>query len=86
MGSTAGLAITRPQLLGPAEAPIMLFTALLLLCLGSLAAIFPRTSAYVAAGCAAWLAVTLLLKATRLYHAGKQRDAAGASSGTRSNL
>ena len=86
MGSTAGVAITRPRLLGPAEAPIMLFTALLLLCAGALAAFFPRTSAYVAAGCAGWLAVTLLLKALRLYRAGKQRDTTGDSSNAGSNL
>jgi cardiolipin synthase len=86
MGSTAGVAITRPRLLGPAESPIMVATALLLLGLAILAALFPRTSAFMAAGIAVWLALTLLIKAMRLYLSSKQSNREHSSAGTGSAL
>lgn len=70
MGSTAGAAITRPRLLGRAEAPVMFTAALILLCVSVLAALFPRTlSIVLTIGCG-WMALVLLLKSFRLRHLG----------------
>ena len=75
MGSTAGAAIiARPRLLGPAEAPFMLISAVLLLGVAALTFLFPRTMAYIAAACFTWLALTLVAKVIRLRLARNRRQ------------
>lgn len=65
MGKTAGTAIARSQLLGRAEAPIMVASGLVLLGVCVLAIFFPRAmSLVVAAGCG-WMGLVILLKSFR---------------------
>lgn len=76
MGSTAGAAITRPRLLGRAEAPVMATAALAFLLLCVLAILFPYTvSILLAIGCG-WMAFVLLLKSLRLRRLGAARPPA----------
>lgn len=69
LGSTAGAAITRPRLLGPAEAPIMITVALAFLCLCAVMFLLPRIVAIGGGIGCGWLGVVLLLKAWRLRSA-----------------
>lgn len=65
MGKTAGTAIARSRLLGRAEAPIMVASGLVLLCICALAVFFPHAiSIVVAVGCG-WMGLVLLLKSFR---------------------
>ncbi len=66
-GSTAGVAIARSRLLGPAEAPIMVSASVVLLIVCALSALFPHTSSIVVAVACGWLALVLLFKALRLH-------------------
>ncbi len=75
MGSAAGTALTKPRLLGPAEAPLMIGVAILLLGLGTAMVFFPRTAAVTGAVCCGGLAITLLLKALRLQRSGRRSSA-----------
>jgi cardiolipin synthase len=66
-GSTIGAAMTSRQVLGPAEAPIMLTAALVLLALTVIAVIFPVFISVLIAVVAGWTGMTLLIKAFRLH-------------------
>jgi cardiolipin synthase len=65
-GSTIGAAIASPRLLGPAEAPIMVTMALVLLFIVALAVVWPHSISIAVAICCGWASVTLLVKAFRL--------------------
>ena len=67
IGSTAGAALTRSRLLGPAEAPVMIAAALALVALATLILFFPHQTVVTAAACCGWLAIVLCLKAFRLH-------------------
>ena len=73
IGSAVGAAVTGRRVLGPAEARIMGAAGLALLVLAALATIWPRVIAVPLAVIAAWLAVTLLLRA-RTLHRERIRD------------
>lgn len=66
MGKAVGAAVATPRLLGPAEAPLMLIVAGVLLAIAALAIFFPSAISRVVAILCAWIAATLLLKALRL--------------------
>lgn len=66
IGSTLRAALVSPSLLGPPEAPLMLVSALLLLCLFILAVFAPHVISITAAVLCAWGALVLALKAFRL--------------------
>lgn len=72
IGSTAGAALTRSRLLGPAEAPAMVAGSLILLSLCVLLLFFPRVAAIAGAAGFAWLAIVLLIKASRLRSAHRR--------------
>ena len=75
IGSTVGAAISAPRLLGPAEAPIMIAAALLLLGVAGIVIVFPYYVSIAFAICCGWAAVTLLVKAFRLhFYPGKIKD------------
>lgn len=69
IGSTAGAALTRSRLLGPAEAPTMMTGALALVALAALILFFPHQTVITVAACCGWLAFVLCLKAFRLHRA-----------------
>lgn len=73
IGSTAGAAIARPRLLGPAEAPITAAAALVLLAVCVMAAFLPHIVSILTAICCGWLGLTLLLKSLRMRSAGKKQ-------------
>jgi cardiolipin synthase len=66
IGSTVGAAITSHRLLGPAEAPLMITAALVLLLVFAVAVLWPFAVSIPVAIVSAWAALTLLLKALRL--------------------
>jgi len=66
MGKAVGAAVATPRLLGPAEAPLMLIVAGVLLAIAALAVFFPSAISIVVTVLCAWIAATLLLKAFRL--------------------
>ena len=66
IGSTVRAAITSPQLLGPAEAPIMIVMALMFLAATALAILLPVAVSAAFAILCGWAAITLLIKALRL--------------------
>jgi cardiolipin synthase len=66
IGSTVGAAITSHRLLGPAEAPIMITAALVLLLVFAVAVLWPLAVSIPVAIVSAWAALTLLIKALRL--------------------
>jgi len=66
LGSAVGAAITNHRALGPAEAKVMVAGAGLLLALAAAAVVFPRLLTVPMAVVAAWVAVTLLVRAWRL--------------------
>jgi cardiolipin synthase A/B len=70
MGSTAGAAIARSQLLGRAEAPIMVGGAVALFVGCVLAILFPYTVSMVIAVCCGWMAMVLLFKSLRIRRFG----------------
>jgi cardiolipin synthase len=74
-GSTIGAAIASPRLLGPAEAPILIAMALMLLFVVALAVLWPRSISIAIAICCGWAAVTLLIKAFRLRFPRKRQRA-----------
>jgi cardiolipin synthase A/B len=66
IGSTVGAAMTSSRLLGPAEAPIMIPMALVLLGLAALAIFLPHAVSITVAICCGWASMTLLIKGLRL--------------------
>lgn len=72
IGSTVGTAITRPRLLGPAEASIMLIAGLALACVTVLAILWPVAAGIVIATVSGCGALALLIKAWRLRFGRKE--------------
>jgi len=66
MGNAVGAAVRTPRLLGPAEAPIMLIFAALLLIMAALAILFPLAWSIILAIVFVWTSLTLFFKAFRL--------------------
>lgn len=66
LGSVVGAAITNHRALGPAEAKVMAVGAALLLALAAVAVMIPRLLTVPLAIVAAWVAITLLIRAWRL--------------------
>ena len=67
IGSAVGAAITNRRVLGPAEAKIMLFVSITLLVLSAVAVIWPRLISLPAAFFGIWLAISLGIRAYKLY-------------------
>jgi cardiolipin synthase len=67
IGSAVGAAITNHRVLGPAEAKIMLAVSLSIVVLTTVAVIWPRLIAIPAAFFGTWLAVSLGIRAYKLY-------------------
>jgi cardiolipin synthase len=67
IGSAVGAAITNHRVLGPAEAKIMFAVMLCMLALAAVAVIWPRLITVPAAFFGTWLAVSLGIRAYRLY-------------------
>lgn len=67
IGSAVGAAITNHRVLGPAEAKIMFGVSLCILVLAAIAVIWPRLVAVPAAFFGTWLAVSLGIRAYKLY-------------------
>jgi len=74
IGSTVGAAITRPRLLGPAEAPILFVMAMALLGVVALAVFLPYVVSIFVAVCCGWAAIVLLIKARRLHYSLQRKD------------
>jgi len=72
IGNAVGAAVTTPRLLGPAEAPIMLVVASILLCLVGLAIFLPFVVSILVAIFCGWGSATLFIKAFRLRFAGRK--------------
>lgn len=72
IGSTVGAAITRHHLLGPAEAPVMLMAALILVVVTTLAVLWPMAVGLLIAAVSAWAALIFLFKAYHLHSSGKE--------------
>ena len=66
LGSAVSAAITNHRALGPAEAKVMAIGGGLLIAIAALAAVAPRLLAWPVALLAAWIGVTLLIRAGRL--------------------
>lgn len=80
IGSAVGAAITNHRVLGPAEARIMVAAAVLLLCIAAVFIIWPRYIGIPVALVAVWLAVSLAIRAYRLYvRRRREEDALGDS-------
>lgn len=67
LGRSVGAAITRRRELGPAEAIIMLWGALILAAVTVILVVWPRVLAYALAALTAWLALALTLQAIKLF-------------------
>jgi cardiolipin synthase len=67
IGSAVGAAITNHRVLGPAEARIMLAAAVLLLCIAAVFIVWPRYIGIPVALVVTWLAISLAIRAYRLY-------------------
>lgn len=67
IGSTAGAALTRSRLLGPAEVPAMIWAAAALLVLAIVLCLIPRVAAIVGSLVFAWFGLAVLVKALRLH-------------------
>lgn len=79
MGTTAGAALTRSRPLGPAEAPLLISVAIVLLALAALMVFFPRLAAMAGALCCAWIGLTLMLKGIRVHLAAVRQPPDAAS-------
>ena len=66
IGNTVGAAVTNRRTLEPVECRIMLVSAVVLLIIGVLVAVFPKVAAYPIAAAALWLAGSLLYRIHRL--------------------
>ncbi len=67
VGNTVGAAITSRRALGPAEVGGMFLTALLMLCLAVVGAVWPQTISIPAIVFAVWVALALLVRVFRVY-------------------
>ncbi len=67
IGSAVGAAITNRRILGPTEAKIMLFVSIALLVLSAVSVIWPRLIGIPAAFLGIWLAISLGIRAYKLY-------------------
>ena len=67
IGSAVGAAMTSHRVLGPAEAKIMMAAAILLFCVAAIFIIWPRYVAIPIAVVVTWLAISLAIRAHRLY-------------------
>jgi cardiolipin synthase len=76
--NTVGAAITGSRVLGSAEADLMLIVGLGLLALSVVAFVWPRILAFPLALIGAWVGVSLLIRARRLYVEGKREGKAEA--------
>ena len=76
IGSTIGAAMTNHRLLGPAEARLLGATGALLIVVAGLIAWWPRVAAMPVAFVVAWLALSLLLKASKLHRIGRVQSTA----------
>jgi len=74
IGSAVGAAITNHRILGPAEAKIMAVVGFLLLCLAAVFILWPRWIGIPVALLAAWLAVSLMIRAHRLYVSRRREE------------
>jgi len=66
IGNTVGAAVTNRRTLEPVECRIMLVSAVVLLIIGVLVAVFPKVAAYPIAAAALWLAGSLFYRIHRL--------------------
>ncbi len=66
IGNTVRTAISSPRLLGPTETPIMIATAVVLLCLAGFAVFLPHVVSITIAIFCGWASAVLLIKAFRL--------------------
>lgn len=71
-GSTVGAAITNRRLLGPAEARVIGTGGAILLAIAVTMFVFPRFYAITIGVGAAWIALTLLLRALKLHRVGQR--------------
>jgi cardiolipin synthase len=78
IGSAVGAAITNRRILGLTEAKIMLFVSIALLVLSAVSVIWPRLIGIPAAFLGTWLAISLGIRAYKLY-VKHTRDRAGLS-------
>lgn len=69
LGSAVGAAITNRRPLGPAEARVMFGAGLLLLAVGTIAALLPRLITIPLTVLCLWIAIALLARATKLRQA-----------------
>jgi cardiolipin synthase len=76
IGNAVSAAISNRRLLGPAEAKIMFSGGSLLLLFSVIAVFWPRWIAIPLAVFAAWLAVSLFIKAFKLHREGKLEESA----------
>ena len=79
LGSAVGAAIKDHRVLGPAEAHLLGFAALVLLCLAAVGFLWPFMIAVPFALLAAWIGTTLLIQALRLLVSSKDERAAAAA-------
>ena len=73
LGSAVGAAITDNRVLGPAEAKVMAVSGTVLVVLAATAIAFPRVVTIPLSVLAAWVAVTLLVRAARLAAARRRQ-------------
>jgi cardiolipin synthase A/B len=81
IGSAVGAAMTNRRVLGPAEAKIMAAVAVLLLCVASVFVLWPRYVGLPVALVVAWFAVSLAIRAYRLYVSRRREEDAAEDPG-----
>lgn len=74
LGSAVGAAMTNHRALGPAEAEVMAASGTVLMVLALAAIALPRVVTIPLAVLAAWIAITLLVRATRLAAVRRQQN------------
>jgi len=80
VGAAMGAVLTRRRALGPAEASLLGFVALILIVLAVVAVLWPAVLAYPIALIAAWAGIVTLLRARRLWRERRERGRAVRSS------
>jgi cardiolipin synthase A/B len=68
VGSALGAALTNRRMLGPTEVGLLAMTAVFMLGVAAIAAVFPRVFAWPLALFAAWFGIAWAFKAWRLWH------------------
>ena len=71
LGRAVGAALTNRRLLGPAEARVMGAAGIVVLVMAVTAALWPPVAAYPLAAISGWLALSLLVRAWRLWTRGR---------------